>query len=407
MNINEENLTIGDDGITDINGNQEMSNEEKLFNGKVDLYKQSLKFPDKVLITFGMYKNIMFALKHTKGGKSTGIDPKFHFWCKKYFKLSYVAGIEILCSKKDDRRVVTIETYYSVLLDSHLNTGHDGHDKMRFELNQHYCWLPSTVIDIFLECCSSCCVRKSVKKAIVPTAIISVGFLTRLQIDLIDFRSRPDNQYKWILHCQCHYSKFSWEFALESKEAGPVSAYLLELFHSFGPCKILQSDNGREFTATVIKNLRNIWPGLIIINGRPRHPQTQGLMEKVNATLCQILGKLMEDRKTTAWSICLPPTLYSMNTSLARGVQMTPYEIVFGQKPRADYDSWKLIDEQSKQKLFLLQSKKDCMLLLDITMEEDLPPSLRILLSCRLHAHSFFFFFAILRFLCPFFLFFP
>ena len=281
-----------------------------------------------------------------------------------------------LFQKKDDRRVVTIEIYYSVLLDSHLNTGHDGRDKMRFELNQHYCCLPSTVIDIFLERCSSCCVRKSVKKAIVPTAIISVGFLTRLQIDLIDFRSRPDNQYKWILHCQCHYSKFSLGFALESKEAGPVSACLLELFHLFRPCKILQSDNSREFTATVIKNLRNIWPGLIIINGRLRHPQTQGLVERGNATLCQILGKLMENRKTTAWSICLPPTLYSMNTSLARGVQMTPYEIVFGQKPRADYDSWKLIDEQSKQKLFLLQSKKDCMLLLDITMEEGLPPSI-------------------------------
>jgi len=85
-----------------------MSNEEKLFNDKVDSYKQSLKFPDKVLISFGMYKNIMFALKHTKSGKSTGIDPKFHVWCKKYFKLSYVAGIEILCSSGVARKLQVV-----------------------------------------------------------------------------------------------------------------------------------------------------------------------------------------------------------------------------------------------------------------------------------------------------------
>ncbi|CAF1356602.1 unnamed protein product [Rotaria sordida] len=48
-----------------------------------------------------------------------------------------------------------------------------------------------------------------------------------------------------------------------------------------------------------------------------------------------------------------------MNTSLTRGVNMTPYEIVFGQKPRVDYELWKLIDNQ------------------DITLEEDLPSSIR------------------------------
>ncbi|CAF1444319.1 unnamed protein product [Rotaria sordida] len=48
-----------------------------------------------------------------------------------------------------------------------------------------------------------------------------------------------------------------------------------------------------------------------------------------------------------------------MNTSLARGVNMPPYEIVFGQKPRVDYELWKLIDDQ------------------DITLEEDLPSSIR------------------------------
>ncbi|CAF1524771.1 unnamed protein product, partial [Rotaria sp. Silwood1] len=47
-----------------------------------------------------------------------------------------------------------------------------------------------------------------------------------------------------------------------------------------------------------------------------------------------------------------------MNTSLARGVDTTPYEIVFGQKPRLGFDLWKSIDEQG------------------IINEEDLPPAI-------------------------------
>ena len=37
-----------------------------------------------------------------------------------------------------------------------------------------------------------------------------------------------------------------------------------------------------------------------------------------------------------------------MNTSLVRGVDTTPYEIVFEQKLRLDFDLWKSIDEQGK-----------------------------------------------------------
>lgn len=229
-----------------------------------------------------------------------------------------------------------------------MRTGHGGRDKMRHEINQHYYWIPSQVIDLFLQCCTSCQVRKSVKTPVVSTAIIAVGFLTRLQIDLIDFRTRPDKDFQWILHCRDHYSKFSWAYALKSKEAQFIADHLITLFYQFGPCKILQSDNGKEFTASVIKNLKNIWTGLTIINGRPRHPQSQGLVERGNATLCNILGKYMEDRGVSTWTTCLPPVIFSINTSLARGVNMVPYEIVFGQKPRLDFDLWKSIEEQGK-----------------------------------------------------------
>ena len=76
-------------------------------------------------------------------------------------------------------------------------------------------------------------------------------------------RCRPDGSFKWILHAKEHFSKFSLVYPLESKEAEPVAEKLLSQFYASGPPRILQSDNGEEFVARVIKVCSNIRAQLI------------------------------------------------------------------------------------------------------------------------------------------------
>ena len=57
---------------------------------------------------------------------------------------------------------------------------------------------------------------------------------------------------------------------------------------------IFQSDNGLEFVASVIRELVTQWPGTKIIRGRPRHPQSQGGVERGNQDLETKLGKLLK-----------------------------------------------------------------------------------------------------------------
>ena len=211
---------------------------------------------------------------------------------------------------------------------------------MRHEVAQHYFWIPSKIIGAFLNTCVPCQVRSPLKSHVIPTAIVSVGFMTRLQIDLIDMRTRPDGEFKWILHCRKHFSKYSLIYTIPNKETQYIAEHLVQLFFQFGPCHILQSDNGKEFTAQVIKDLKIMRPGLVILNGRPRHPQSQGLVERGNSTLCDVLGKFMQDRDTNHWVSCLLPAVYSMNTSLAQGIKHTPFEVVFGQKQRLNMTLW-------------------------------------------------------------------
>jgi hypothetical protein len=137
---------------------------------------------------------------------------------------------------------------------------------------------------------------------------------------------------------------------------------LKSIFHQFGPSKLLQSDDEREIVTKVILDLAKLWPGLLIINGRPRHPQSQGLAERGNAVVQQMLGKWLDTNVTTDWPSGLGPVMFAINTSIARTINKTPFEVVFGQRPRADDYVWKSIEGQLKNK----QTK-------DVVYEEDLP----------------------------------
>ncbi|CAF1372155.1 unnamed protein product [Rotaria magnacalcarata] len=110
-------------------------------------------------------------------------------------------------------------------------------------------WIPRFAVEIFLKQCVPCQIRKPLKQHVIGKPIISLGVMTRLQIDLIDMRTRPDILkpdiiYNWILSCIDHFSKFSWSYPLKNKSATEVVLKLRELFFVFGPPRLLHSDNG-------------------------------------------------------------------------------------------------------------------------------------------------------------------
>ncbi|CAB4400012.1 unnamed protein product [Rhizophagus irregularis] len=90
----------------------------------------------------------------------------------------------------------------------------------------------------------------------------------------------------------------------------------LKSSQKIGSPTILQSNNGKKFTAEVILNLMSLWPSVKIINGRPQHPQSQGSVERENGILTRKLSALMEQNQSIEWVIALKLTLWGMNNSL-------------------------------------------------------------------------------------------
>ncbi|XP_076089944.1 KRAB-A domain-containing protein 2-like [Mytilus galloprovincialis] len=200
---------------------------------------------------------------------------------------------------------------------------------------------------IFTTNCEQCILkrkRSDISKLVVKP-IISADFNCRGQVDLVDLQSVPDQEFKWIMHYQDHLTKFSVLRALKSKRAAEVAYQLLDIFLLFGAPHILQSDNGREFTAHIITELKSLWSELVIVHGRPRHPQSQGSVERANADIKEMLISWMNDNDTRQWSEGLRFVQFQKNRSYHRVIDQSPYHALFGSDPKIGLSSSSLPKE--------------------------------------------------------------
>src|SRR5579872_4887792 len=132
---------------------------------------------------------------------------------------------------------------------------------------------------------------------------------------------------------------------LSSKRAAEVAYQLLDIFLLFGAPHILQSDNGSEFTAAVITELKLLWPDLLIVHGKPRHPQSQGSVERLNCDVKDMLIAWLGDNNSVNWPVGLKFVQFSKNTSYHSGIKQTPYNALFGVDPRVGLRSTALPTE--------------------------------------------------------------
>lgn len=206
---------------------------------------------------------------------------------------------------------------------------------METEINKKYCNVTRAAIQIYLSLCEQCQGKKKIKKkGLVVAPILSSHMNSRCQVDLIDMQSEPDRDYRFIFNYQDHLTKFTILKSLKTKTAEEVAYNLIDIFCIFGAPFILQSDNGREFSNKIIEALKDLWPGLKLVHGKPRHSQSQGSVERSNQDVRDMLVAWMLDNNTKQWSEGLRFIQSKKNRALHEGIKKSPYEAMFGCKQR-------------------------------------------------------------------------
>ena len=61
--------------------------------------------------------------------------------------------------------------------------------------------------------------------------------------------------------------------------------------------------------------IRELWPVCKTVNGRPRHPQSQGSVERVNKEIKKVLGALIRKNNDPCWVKYVSIGQHSINTS--------------------------------------------------------------------------------------------
>jgi hypothetical protein len=208
------------------------------------------------------------------------------------------------------------------------------------------------VCKMFTDVCPQCVKLLSRKKPVAGIKnIVTEGFGVRGQCDIIDFQSMPDGLFKYLLNYLDHGVKKLTSIPLTSKRASSVAFALLTIFTEQGPPKILQTDNGGEFSNhaydhvgkamhlddefidLVIKEVKNLWPECKMVRGSPRHSESNGGVERVNRTVQQKLGGWMKTNKSNHWAIGCRIAMWRINTQIHHTIKDTPYHLTYGQHP--------------------------------------------------------------------------
>ncbi|KAK3921625.1 KRAB-A domain-containing protein 2 [Frankliniella fusca] len=162
--------------------------------------------------------------------------------------------------------VRTDELY--IIAEAHLATEHKGRNVIQTMTGVKYANVTKVAIQTFIDLCPTCPTKKRVeRKGLTVKPMIFSQLNDRMQIDLVDMQTMADGEWKWILVCQDHLTKFIHLRPLKSKHAAAVAEHVLSIFLVFGAPTVLQSDNGREFCNAIIESLKETWPELTIVHG--------------------------------------------------------------------------------------------------------------------------------------------
>lgn len=272
-----------------------------------ELFKRS-EGKKSILLPKEQYNKIIADLTAIdKSGKKT---PHEYYLLKKYEVLKCGDVFKLIRRRnanEDPIYFATLEDTFDIIKRAHIATGHGGRDKMVKELTKKYANITHDAISIYKSLCIECQRKRKrpTTKGTVVRPILTKNFGSRSQVDLVDMQAMKQGNYKWIMVYQDHLTKFCVLRPLTSKRAAEVAYQLLDIFLLLGAPEILQSDNGSEFTACVITELKLLWPDLVMVHGKPRHPQSQGSVERANCDIKDMLVAWLSDNNTTDWTVGL------------------------------------------------------------------------------------------------------
>jgi hypothetical protein len=128
-------------------------------------------------------------------------------------------------------------------------------------------------------------------------------------------------------------------YPLKNLSAKATCDALLQVFMTFSIPKVISSDCGSNFTSSLTKELLKRL-GCSPVFNTPGHPEASGIVERCNATLKSMIGKLVHQDPKGWWKL-LPFVLWALREVPNETTGVAPFTLLYGTLPRGPLSALK------------------------------------------------------------------
>ena len=162
--------------------------------------------------------------------------------------------------------------------------------------------------------------------------VFSLSPFNRVAVDVLQLPlSYNGNQYT-IVFCD-YLTKWLEVFPSPNQKAETITRLFIEQIVScHGIPEHLLSDRGLNFLSELMQEVRDLL-GTEKVNTSGYHPQTDGLVERMNRTLITVLSKCVE-KHGWDWDECLPYVLFAYWVAIHKSTKESPFHSIYDRDPR-------------------------------------------------------------------------
>jgi transposase InsO family protein len=220
--------------------------------------------------------------------------------------------------------------------------GHLGQNKTYRRLADKYWWDGMyTDVEAYVQSCVPCAARKRrYDHRQIPLYSLPVPSqpFEALGIDVLSDLPVTGSGHRHILVVTDYFTRWPFAFAMKNQLAVTIAKIVVEqVFLQYGFPVTLLSDQGPNFMSNLVAAVLKLFL-VKKLKTTAYHPQTNGLTERFNSTLCAMLSHYVNDQQTN-WDTFLPYVLYAYRTAPQSTTGLSPFFTLYGRNPRYPFDT--------------------------------------------------------------------
>ena len=182
-------------------------------------------------------------------------------------------------------------------------------------------------ITTYCEKCSACQASKQPSPQKTPLINIPVGKAWKMiAVDILKVPLSSQNNC-YLLVIQDYFTKWVDAIPLQDQTAKRITEELVKVFAKYGLPTTLHPDQGRNFESSMLHQTLEAF-GIKKSRMTAYHPEGDGMVERFNRTLLQLLRSYTEQQ--AEWERYLPFVLFAYHTAVHTSTGVSPFEMMFG-----------------------------------------------------------------------------